>query len=176
MAVQDKEVKLHGVVSNLPEDLTYAEYIDLVGDQTEFTREEADDIIRRGKSLRIAIPEAIEPPVAAPIEEVVTSVVLEVEAPTAPVYMRDPDAYCKGLLERSACNSPIEHRGVEESGFCETCWYPSILNDYHEYKDLRKEGYSRNDAAAMAGIIPGPEKKRIVTYAAKTRKERADAI
>lgn len=176
MAVQEKEVKLIEVVNALPPDLAYADFIELAGHATSFTRAEADEIIRRGNSMHKATSGAGEPPVVAPNETAVTSVVQEPEALLKPVYMRDADAYCKGLLERSACNTPINNKGVLESGFCDTCWYPSIADDYQEYKALRDEGFKRNEAAVMAGIIMAPEKKRIVSYAAKTRKQRSDVL
>jgi hypothetical protein len=91
------------------------------------------------------------------------------------IYFRYRDDYCRGLLETTVCQAPIIEKGVNGSGFCECCWYPSIEEDYTKYKLHRKEGYGRTDAAIMAGIKQAPEmNKRVITYAQRKSDKRTD--
>ncbi len=68
-------------------------------------------------------------------------------------YFYEPGSKCRGLLQTTTCHNPIQNKGVNSSGFCETCWYPSIEEDYKAYQELRKEGYTRDEAAMTVGIL-----------------------
>lgn len=172
-----KKVRLYDVVNRLPSDMKADEFYRLVGTRTAFTEQEADEIVEN--CLAIRLPE-MNTKDADPIDKLVDNVVSPVKQkdevpPSAPAHYRDPDKFCRGLLVKNACNASIENKGVVGSGFCDSCWYPDIVEDYATYREHRQEGYNRNEALQMAGIQPRSEKKeRIPTYAARKTGKRTD--
>lgn len=54
------------------------------------------------------------------------------------------------------CKSILKDGGVDGSGFCKLCHYPSIEQDYQRFRNYRDEGYPANQAALMSGFIDPP--------------------
>ncbi len=179
MATQGrKKFTLKQLIDSLPSDMTYEDFYELVKDKQEFTQTEFNAIVRLvEKRPEVPVKVVKASPVIA-IEVEAISPTLEPEEPPQPAYVKLTGVVvCRGLFERSSCHAPIANKGVNGSGFCEACWYPSIVEDYDAYQGHRDEGYPRNVAAVMAGILQEPEQKRVVTYAVKdARKERSDTF
>ncbi|WP_144106875.1 hypothetical protein [Paraburkholderia sp. BCC1886] len=63
-----------------------------------------------------------------------------------------PESICKRIYKTKDCERELTDGGVDDSGICCNCWYPSILDDQKRYRDLLEEGYSRYQAAVMSGL------------------------
>lgn len=66
---------------------------------------------------------------------------------------RKNESMCHGLKVSSSCGTPIRNGGINGSGFCEKCWYPSIEEDYETFLGYRASGMGRNEAAIQAGLL-----------------------
>lgn len=176
----DKVVRLYDLVDRLPKDLLADEFYGLVGTKTNFTQKEADEIVQKANTLRHETQSKISETDRDAIDDLVETIIpskKEVNKEPASMYLRDPDRFCRGLLPLTACNAAITDKGVDGSGFCECCWYPSIVEDYARYKEHRREGFGRTEAIEMAGIImpvPPQQKKRKPTYAERKSGRRTD--
>lgn len=60
---------------------------------------------------------------------------------------------CNGISRFKKCRTELINNGVNDSGFCEACWYPNINEDYDNFKYLKEEGYSREAAGIISGIF-----------------------
>jgi hypothetical protein len=62
------------------------------------------------------------------------------------------DTTCKANRGKHGCQEIVMDGGVENSGFCGDCFYPTIGEDHEKFHQLMKEGYSRTQAALMSGL------------------------
>jgi hypothetical protein len=67
------------------------------------------------------------------------------------------DAPCKRNRGRHGCQEIVTEGGVDDSGFCENCWYPTVVQDHAKYHELIAEGYSRTQAALLSGLADPEE-------------------
>jgi hypothetical protein len=182
---------LSEVIERLPHELTYAHYLELLGDKLIFTKNEMNSVLEkafciiRGMTNPKTITEEKKPvkpniieniPVVSEkkVMEVITDLKISFVAPEIAtqsvlkieeeVYVPMKDRRCRALLTTSTCNKEITNKGVRQSGFCEECWHPTIEEDHETYDGLREEGLSRNEAAVRAGLFAPPASKREPTY------------
>jgi hypothetical protein len=62
---------------------------------------------------------------------------------------------CKNNRGRFGCQSVVTDNGAEESGYCESCYWPGIAEANQKYEELVQEGYSRVEAAELSGLNEG---------------------
>jgi hypothetical protein len=67
------------------------------------------------------------------------------------------DTPCKANRGKHGCQEIVTDGGVEDSGFCGNCWYPTIAEDHEKFHQLIKDGYSRTQAALMSGLADPEE-------------------
>jgi hypothetical protein len=63
------------------------------------------------------------------------------------------EALCRNHRGRlKGCQNVVIDGGVEDSGFCEDCFYPGIVEQNQQYQDLLDHGLSRSQAADFSGL------------------------
>ena len=118
-------ITLFELVKRLPKNLKPEHYDIMIGDCFKFTHKEADDIVRAANILVAKFT---------------------VQKTTKPALR------CMAFVGDNLCHAEIKDNGHNHSGFCESCYYPGISNDYLLYKTYREEGYSRDEALGLACI------------------------
>jgi hypothetical protein len=62
------------------------------------------------------------------------------------------DEVCKNNRGKHGCQNVVVDGGVDDSGYCETCFYPGIVEKQAHYEELLQNGHSRVEAAEISGI------------------------
>jgi hypothetical protein len=73
------------------------------------------------------------------------------------------DQLCKGNRGKFGCQELVVDGGVDDSGFCEKCFWPGIVEATQKYEDLVAQGYSRVQAAEHSGLNEGETHHRLGT-------------
>jgi hypothetical protein len=63
------------------------------------------------------------------------------------------DTPCKANRGKHGCQEIVTDGGVENSGFCGDCWYPTIETDLNTFHELMAAGYSRSQAGIFSGLV-----------------------
>lgn len=73
------------------------------------------------------------------------------------------DQLCKGNRGKFGCQEVVTDGGEEDSGFCEKCFWPGIVEATQKYEELVTGGMSRVQAAEHSGLNEGEHQKRYGT-------------
>lgn len=60
---------------------------------------------------------------------------------------------CKALTKTSICGKLLTKKEIKNGGFCSECWTTTIVDDYSIYEEAKLSGYTRKEAAELAGIV-----------------------
>ena len=136
-------INLFELVKRLPKELKPEHYDVLIGDCFKFTAKEADDVVKAANII-----------------------ISKINGKRKELTFQRCTAFKGGVT----CYAEIKDKGVEHSGFCESCFYPGIVADYALYKTCRAEGYSRKEALELSGIDSTlSDAKKTVTETKKKR-------
>lgn len=59
---------------------------------------------------------------------------------------------CKNNRGKHGCQNIVTDDGEDESGYCEVCYYPGVVEANEQYEAFLAQGYSRTQAADLAGL------------------------
>lgn len=73
------------------------------------------------------------------------------------------DVLCKGNRGKFGCQEIVTDGGEEDTGFCEKCYWPGIVDATQKYEELLTQGYSRVQAAEHSGLNEGERQHHLGT-------------
>jgi hypothetical protein len=59
---------------------------------------------------------------------------------------------CRNNRGKHGCQNLVTDGGEDNSGYCDTCFYPGIVEANEKYEALLEQGYTRSRAAELAGL------------------------
>lgn len=88
----------------------------------------------------------------------------------------EPGTRCQCVQVTGVCGNEITDYGVMQSGYCESCWEPDIVEAHELYRALRSENHTRQEAIEIACIpakdIAGKQSNATARVIVKARKKR----
>jgi hypothetical protein len=73
------------------------------------------------------------------------------------------EGLCKGNRGKFGCQEVVTDGGEEDSGFCEKCFWPGIVEATDKYAELISQGMSRTQAEEHSGLLEGERHHRFGT-------------
>jgi hypothetical protein len=70
---------------------------------------------------------------------------------------------CRNNRGKHGCQETVTDDGEAESGYCETCYWPGIVEANEKYEELLRQGHTRVQAAEMSGLNEGQRQHHLGT-------------